>query len=78
MRGEPFLADPGTLQFQVHIYTMQGVEEEQYKGKLAALLAADQAFSLSDVYLVKVWYLRKGPEEPENDNAAGLIKLLLV
>jgi len=74
MRGEPFLADPGTLQFQVHIYTMQGVEEEQYKGKASALHAAERAWSLHSVYKVNVWDLRKGPVERNNPNAAGLIK----
>ena len=73
MRNTSFVEIP--KQFAVQIWWIGEIAGIAYfNGRVAALGIADRIWEDDDVYRVKVWDLRKGPIEPDNPNAVGLIK----
>lgn len=63
-------------QYEIHIYVVNigAVTILKEDGRAQALAIAAEYWDLEDVYKVKVWDLRKGPIEPNNPTAPGLIK----
>ncbi len=63
-------------QFEIHIYMVLDpqVVVKKEDARDLAMMCAMSWWDNEDVYKVKVWDLRKGPVEPNNPNAVGLIK----
>jgi len=72
--SKPYFLQPGQYQFEIHVYTLQGVQEYFQNCRADALAVARDAWDLENVYKVKVWDLLKGPVQRNNPRAEGLIK----